>query len=1308
MYTSIQIPKPNDEQVLERAPIELFRQFLNDPNVTTYGRRGQAQQGVDIYGKRDGDPSCYVGIQCKLKGDEKQLTESIIKEEVDKALTFEPILKEYIIITTAPDDAKLQKYARILELEIKEKTSRVLSIQIWGWGTLEREIQKYPTALDAFYPDYTSHSKKILDGIEHIVVQQDISLDRLEKIRSDLLSSDTLSRKASDETTNIDPLERHIDLEIDGYRERNIEGQHQIAMDLFVNLQNRLPKNISGRLLFRIKANLASCLLGLGKDKEGIQLLFEAYNHAPEEPKAISNLIFAHVLNGEWEKAIKLGRRGLLKDPSNEDLAGYLVQAYISDSTISDPLQDIPLNLHETKSVRIAKLFFLRQRAENTDWRDEATALRKVYKDEPFVIRMSAEAILDSVLSEENIDKTQKFSKQIISELEVAHEDLYGIWMDISSKGSVIQTEHLAIFTNLILSCDILNKFDVAKDLIAKADEEVLTDNEISVRITQMAFNANESALFSKFLNKISQPEPRFLFEFYQALQDGNWEVIVSLTNDFERLAPQHELEFINVVREISKLLSFDGEITAKQFINILPLTKTNIKGMLFLYDALLENNFHEEAARIYLDTLQLIASTEIFGLCVMFAQRASKRSDWESVIQVLSDKVDLTSDSIELRLLTSAFVNEIPPKKSAVNFFKTLPENISGDLFYLEMEAIFHFNRGALGQSENCYRTAILKSDFPQLQFYLPLIAVLKRRQKIDEINQLMIEMLVLDLQGESLDYAKYAHFLMENGEIKKAMEIAYRALVMFPDIEDTHGVFCMLILMSTRSADELDPIPEVGVADNNCQIIIKSKSGESVEFLISDNPEKEPKGLLGTILDSRVNSLAKLCIGKAVGDCFEQNDGLGEGVSTWTLENITHKYAHVCQSIMRDFNIRFPDSSIFGRVTMEEGNVQPILDMIKKRGEDFRKIADFYINQNFPLSVMASLHNTSSIKYASSLNSLGIPIVACLGSFPEREAALLLINGRRLNGVVLDAYSAWTIASINAFSVIKKVFGKIYIAQSSLDEITYIVEDAQSKYGSGNTMSWREGQFYLDEFSEHQKEQNRGFLQEILDEVTTFCIPMSSEAPDDIPKTSKELIRSFSPTLMDSVYCSLNERVFLSEDMYLRQLAESEFGVKGVWIQAVLLYALEESLVEYDEYCRILILLAKKGHEFLTLNAAVLYEIAINDTTEKFEEFSVVANLLGSKTADISSHVSVSEECLQLIWQDRKIPSLKRKLLVSILLNNIIRFRTDDWQKILASIYISSKMNLRQYIVLWVRGHFLSLDSFYIAVNGDGERGW
>ena len=144
--TATQIPKPSDEQAFERCNEVLWRCILKDDRAHCYGRRGQRQHGVDIVGYRNGSVDRIVGIQCKLKGAGKVLEENEVRKEVTKALTFRPPLSEYIIVTTAPDDAKLVTLAIELSGSASVGREKNLKVSILGWGSLEREINRYPEA----------------------------------------------------------------------------------------------------------------------------------------------------------------------------------------------------------------------------------------------------------------------------------------------------------------------------------------------------------------------------------------------------------------------------------------------------------------------------------------------------------------------------------------------------------------------------------------------------------------------------------------------------------------------------------------------------------------------------------------------------------------------------------------------------------------------------------------------------------------------------------------------------------------------------------------------------------------------------------------------------------------------------------------------------------------------------------------------------------------------------------------------------------------------------------------------------------
>lgn len=158
-YSPTQISKPANEQDFERKAVVLFREIVNDPNLKRYARRGQGQQGVDLIGKRDGNAKRPVGIQCKLKGPNKKLSEAEIRREVRSALKFKPSLSEYYIITTAPNDGSIEQLALRLQQE-QAGRGRQIQIEVWGWETLQDRISESEAASNAFDPGFSPSVKK--------------------------------------------------------------------------------------------------------------------------------------------------------------------------------------------------------------------------------------------------------------------------------------------------------------------------------------------------------------------------------------------------------------------------------------------------------------------------------------------------------------------------------------------------------------------------------------------------------------------------------------------------------------------------------------------------------------------------------------------------------------------------------------------------------------------------------------------------------------------------------------------------------------------------------------------------------------------------------------------------------------------------------------------------------------------------------------------------------------------------------------------------------------------------------------------
>src|SRR5262245_54527490 len=103
-------PKPKNEEEFEDIVVDFLRIRWGDPHANRNGRRGQRQDGVDIIGRPAGLGGALAGAQCK---NTEILTLSTVVEEATKAGGFRGNLAEFLIVTAAERDARLQEQVRL-------------------------------------------------------------------------------------------------------------------------------------------------------------------------------------------------------------------------------------------------------------------------------------------------------------------------------------------------------------------------------------------------------------------------------------------------------------------------------------------------------------------------------------------------------------------------------------------------------------------------------------------------------------------------------------------------------------------------------------------------------------------------------------------------------------------------------------------------------------------------------------------------------------------------------------------------------------------------------------------------------------------------------------------------------------------------------------------------------------------------------------------------------------------------------------------------------------------------------------------
>ena len=1261
----------------------MWRCLLNDPNVSRNGRRGQRQNGVDIYGIRNSDPDHVVGIQCKLKSDGHCLTEKEIRGELKNALTFEPDLREYFIITTAPDDVALQELARKLSAD-QTKRGRHLLVYVWGWNTLEEKIANYAEALKAFDPTYGAFGGQLLEkmdgGMAHIEAMEARLTAKIMDVPAQFVSFNKgINVPPGDATVARDSFEAHLDVQIDSFRQIANDGKPRTAHSLLTSLFDQVEATASGRILFRIKANIGNCHLALGENDQAAALFTEAYEHAPTEPKAIANKALSLLLQGEWKSIQAFADEELRADPTNDALAGYFVQASRFDDTVEEPLDLLPDPVKQSAPVTIARVAFLRHRGRSAEWWQAARDARDAHPDDDFAKQLAAEADVDEITGTTRFQRTARLVDDERDKITAAAAVLLELWNKAQRGEEGAQPEAVILCSNLTVAYraleDLPKALDIAQQGLAVAPENA----ELVIRATAVAIDAGDMELAHRLLPQLSEGPSAAILQFQFFVEREDWPAVIELCRTSADQFSEAERLMMTTTGRLAEIKLSPGEDTAALLSTVVRDAADNARASIVSAEFARMLGQEELADEAYRNALLLIDADSHIAERVMTAFHAVKRNDWRNVVDMLNDHVAMEVDSTELKILARAFVNDTPVRRSGVLFFDKLPAAISNLPFYQTAAGLLHFNRGDLKQAEKYLRGAVALN--PDLTSYLVLFSTLRRSNQEDMIAPILETLDTNQVMGTEVEKISLAHELRAVGQEARAFELAYRVLMRAGNDPNVALKYFGLI-MSDTSSDLLTSAHGVAV---DMWVRLEGSNGEQNEFVIEEGESRPTEGVINP-----AHPTATAVIGLEVGASFDQPVPVGDSI-TWRVIEIKHKYIHALHDVMENFQVRFPNAEGLYRLSANEGDVQSVLDHLKEVAETNREVADFYLVQQFPMAVVASQFGGDIVGFADYIRLLDASIETCAGTRPERLAARATINQHRAAGAVLDTYTAWTAASMDVFDILIAVFGTLVVPRSTLDDLQTLKEVGKFRAGESITIAWHNGQFIKQEYSKADIEARSRYIDEQIAKIELNCTVLPSSAPDSPTQLATAVTTNFGPHVLDAANLTAEGYILVSEDLYFRQMANAAVSAKGVWLQVVLTYALDKKLMTRSRFAEAVVQLAARKHGHVSLDANTLWDVFAADNTSKLERFRAIAEFIGSKKADLRSHISVVIEFFALLWRGGLTAEIKGMKATGILLENLIRHCGEHWPHILNYLRTKANRPLQGYINQWMIGHFL-----------------
>ncbi|MFT4955754.1 MAG: tetratricopeptide (TPR) repeat protein [Brevundimonas sp.] len=1274
-----QIPKPADEQAFERGCLPLWRHILGDPNVQKVGRRGQAQAGVDLWGRRNRDPNHLVGVQCKLKGPGGQLTEKEIHEEVYKALGFTPPLKEFFIVTTAPDSAPLQALARQLTLD-QQALGRDLEVHVWGWNTLEDRISESTEARQAFDPSFSPFGAQVVAQVTELQTTHATfageALEAFDEMRSQLgrLVSAGLAAQVGDDTRR-NAVEAALDGQIDDIRALLSAGDAAVAQAQFERLLTRVGETASGRIRFRIEANIGACQLALGADADAAARLISAFDHAPSEPKAVINKILGLMLQEDWAAALAMGTKALAAGNHDPTLGSYVIQAAHFDNAVEDPLSLVPEALWDMAEVRVAAVNFMRQRGLER-WREAARNLVDAFADSEHARRMAAEADLEDGLNDPLFETRRQLPPEVRKRVTAATHTLRELWDKTRQAKTPPREENAGLCANLILGLHVLDDLAAAVEVAGQGMDAFSNDAELARYAAIVGLDAGSEDLVNRVLPLLEQEPAGRLVAFRHYANEGRWTEVERLFADARAVAPASEVAVIEALGGLAALKTSGQDLAAGLGV-LLGKVSEDPRAAIVIASAARTADFEAVEDEAFEKARRLLTPDSHIARRLMVARHAVRRGDWSVVADALDGWVETTIDSEELRILARAYTNETPVRRRGTRFFQNLDQALKALPAYSQAEGLFHFNRGALGHAIEPLQRACQAG---KLIATLALLEALRRLGRDEEVASTVRGIDPASLRGDPDDKLRFAIAMRTAGDVEGAARFGYEVLRAHPDDPDV--AIAYFGLMVGDSGDRL--IPAAAAVAIDTWFSVTADNGDKAEFLIvasgarASDHEATPS-----------HPLVEPALGKGVGETFEIDMGL-TGVRTWTIKEIKHKYLHAFHDICQNFEARFPTARGLWRITVPEDDITPALDMVKRLGEADDRKADLYLERGLPLS-MVGVHVTGgSISFADYVRNRDRDIATAVGLERERAVALEAIEEKRSHGLVLDTYAVWTVATMGALDVLAKVFGTLTIAQSTMDELRRLGDRITPQNGESLSLGWSNGKFTGHRLDADQAAERLSAFNETVSAIEEACVIAPVDAPDALTPLEETIAKAFGPDVLDPAYLA-GDCLLLSEDRYYRDAVAQMQGVASAWLQPVLMWAREHDLLSVNEYARHMVKLAARRHGHLGVDVLTLRLIAVEDNSETLSDFTSLCRYLGGPHAEMISHVSIVVHFINGAWSDPDLSPLKAMKATSILLTAMTREKSRPWAQVLAVLRLELQARPARFVLQWAQGHFL-----------------
>lgn len=361
---------------------------------------------------------------------------------------------------------------------------------------------------------------------------------------------------------------------------------------------------------------------------------------------------------------------------------------------------------------------------------------------------------------------------------------------------------------------------------------------------------------------------------------------------------------------------------------------------------------------------------------------------------------------------------------------------------------------------------------------------------------------------------------------------------------------------------------------------------------------------------------------------------------------EEFEDKYVKLFQKSIGEFSKRFPEEKALQTFEVKDKDISPMLEMADKLAESTENATGFYRESKVPLAVIPKFTNRKPFDVWAAFTQMpDVGIKISFGSPDEISTEASTIEEYHNNSIVVDIYPLFLLAHFNQLELLPKLFKKIYVHQSVVDELTESIDDRRISARKGQTIFGKiDGQHRLIDIPPEQIQKTVALLEKIRDFLSKneFCEirGLSKERPVD----EHNLINALHETTRDSVFLAedLNLPLYC-DDRILRVILRNEHKVKSFSTQPLINLAQVKGIISLDERFELQKGMIDLRYEFVLIDATFIY-FFLKKADYSVEDIQNIITMLVRKETSIQSLGVVLADLLFILFTDQSVDSKKK----------------------------------------------------------------